>query len=130
MKYNRFFDTSSDVKLVCSCGCGLGTLPGDLDEVTILIVTCARIHFGKPAIITSGPRCPRYNEKVGGKSGSYHLPKGGKSSAIDFYIKGVPVKELYNWLNTTFPGRYGMGMNERKGFVHVDSRSPGKRFDY
>ncbi|MGL5589040.1 MAG: YcbK family protein [Aeromonas veronii] len=142
MKYNRFFDSKgSDKKLECSCGCGFGSKPGDVDEAVILIVTCARIHFGKPVIITSGPRCVLYNahKDVQGAANSYHLPKdkngvvvasGGVCHAIDFYVKGVPVRELYDWLCATFPGRYGIGDGCKRGFVHVDTRKKGIRFNY
>ena len=142
MKYNRFLDSrGSDKKLECSCGCGFGTKPGDIDEAVILIVTCARIHFGKPVIITSGPRCVAYNshKDVRGSKNSYHLPKdrldavaesGGRCHAIDFYVKGVDAKVLYEWLCETFPGRYGIGDGSHKGFVHVDTRPEPMRFNY
>lgn len=141
MKYNRFFDSrGSDKKLECSCGCGFGTKPGDVDEAVILLVTCARIHFGKPVIITSGPRCRKYNlsEGVRGSDGSWHQSKNadgqivsdGVCHAIDFSVKGVDAKVVYKWLCDTFPNRYGFGDGSHKGFVHVDTRPSPARFGY
>lgn len=143
MRYNRFFDSATDKKLVCSCGkCGFGTKPGDVDPLVIMLATCARLHFKAAVTITSGPRCPAYNAlpSVQGASKSYHLPKdergnvvasGGVCHALDISVKGVKPRDVYDWFCATWPDKYGFGDGSHKGFTHIDTR-PGKaaRFNY
>lgn len=120
MKYNKWFDSSADTKLNCSCGCG-GTIT---DERLIWILSTVRAHFGKPIIITSGYRCPAYNAKVGGAKSSQHLT--GK--AVDFQVKGVEPKEVQGYLDSILAGRFGVGYG--KTFTHLDTRDTPARFNY
>lgn len=120
MKYNKYFDTSTDKKLSCSCGCG-GTIE---DERVIWVVTCVRIKFGKPVTITSGFRCLKYNASIGSSDGSQH-PKG---TAVDFQVKDVSPKEVQAFLDDLLAGRFGLGYGSN--FTHLDVRAKPARFDY
>lgn len=120
MKYNRFFDSSKDTKLNCSCGCG-GTVT---DERLLWILTAVREHFAKPVIITSGYRCETYNRKVGGAAKSMHLT--GK--AVDFQVRDVPPAQVQGYLDSILAGRFGVGYG--KTFTHLDTRDKPARFNY
>ncbi len=47
------------------------------------------------------------------------LSLGGK--AADIQVRGVKPSDVYSFLTNRFPGQYGFGLYEEKGFVHVDS---------
>ena len=90
----------------------------------------ARDHFGRPAIITSGYRPPKINAEVGGASRSEHLYDAPDTGAIDFYLDGMSVLTLQNWLDKEYP--YSLGYGAPKGFCHIGMR-PGRprvRWDY
>jgi GH24 family phage-related lysozyme (muramidase) len=91
----------------------------------------ARAAFGgKPAIITSGYRPPAVNKAVGGASRSEHLYDAPGVGAVDFYLEGVPTKELQDWADRAWP--YSLGYGAPKGFIHIGKRkgSPRVRWDY
>lgn len=72
-------------------------------------------HFGqKPIWLVSGHRYQR-NEK----SRHYH------AAAMDIYIDGVSIRELYTYAESLDSGGMGIGLYPRSGFVHVDFRAPG-----
>jgi hypothetical protein len=90
----------------------------------------ARAAFGgKPAIITSGYRPPAVNAAVGGASQSEHLYDAPGVGAVDFYLEGVPVKELQDWADRAWPYSLGYGA---PNFIHIGKRkgSPRVRWDY
>ena len=55
-----------------------------------------RNHFGRAVIITSAVRCPGHNKNVGGVNNSKHV----QGRAVDFYVKGISYKTLYNYVKT------------------------------
>jgi GH24 family phage-related lysozyme (muramidase) len=91
----------------------------------------ARAAFGgKPAIITSAYRPPAVNKAVGGASKSEHLYDAPGVGAVDFYLEGVPTKDLQDWADRAWP--YSLGYGAPKGFIHIGKRkgSPRVRWDY
>lgn len=56
-----------------------------------------RQHYGLPIFVTSGYRPPAHNKAAGGKATSWHLYDEDKA-AVDFYIPGVDVFILFEWL--------------------------------
>ena len=74
-----------------------------------------RDHFGKPLKITSGYRCHKHNEAVGGSADSLHT----KGQAADFVINGVMPLEIAQFAEQL--GINGIGLYE--DFVHIDTRS-------
>lgn len=113
-------------EIVCKCGeCGTDTI----DFKTVEIVQQACDHFAKELgieqvilKINSGCRCEEWN-KGQGKPKSLHLV----GRAIDHRIVGIPTKQLYDYYNSRFPDRYGIGLYT--SFVHFDTRNgPGKRW--
>lgn len=109
----RYFKKS---EFTCRCGCKGNNINMNLVEILENI----RKHFGKPIIITSGYRCKKHNQKVGGVQNSRHIT--GK--AADFYVKGISVKELLKYtkqLQTKGAIRYTYTNNTNmNGVVHID----------
>ena len=74
----------------------------------------------RPVNITSGYRCFKYNQKVGGILNSYHCI----GLAADIKVKDIDLIELLEICeNIDFTG---IGFYEKKDFLHLDVR-PTKR---
>ena len=70
--------------------------------------------------ITSGYRCPKYNQKIGGVVNSYHCI----GLAADIQVKDISLLDLLEICeNINFNG---IGFYEKKNFLHLDVR-PTKR---
>lgn len=97
-------------ELECKC-CGVCLISDDL----IMRLNQAREMAGIPFIITSGYRCQRHNEEVGGVPTSAHT----KGLAVDIAFKNSNqcfkiVRSLYD------AGFKRIGINFAKSFVHCD----------
>ena len=103
----------SRAEFACKCGCGFDTVDSELLE----ILEAVRQHFGEPVTVTSGCRCPSWNESQGGGQTSQHL----LGRACDFKVKGVEAVRVFNWCSSMWPEQYGMGCYP--SWVHVDSRN-------
>lgn len=83
-----------------------------------------RDALGKPIKITSGYRCPRLNQIVGGVSNSSHM----KAWAADIQVDGMSAKNLYYWLAGFLIGsgmKFGQLIYEKsatKTWVHFSIR--------
>lgn len=93
-----------------------------VDAELILVLESVRARFNVPVFITSGVRCPDYNKKVGGSPNSMHL----QGKAADIVVKGVDPQEVYDYLDRSYPDRYGIGNYD--DFTHVDVRGNKARF--
>lgn len=88
-----------------------------------------RDALGKPINITSGYRCERLNNIVGGVRNSSHL----KGWAADIQVDGMGAKALYNWLSGFLVGskmKFGQLLYEQKGttsWVHFSIRDEGRQ---
>ncbi len=72
-------------------------------------------HFGKKTIVlVSGHRLQRND-----KSRHFH------AAAMDIYIPGVSIEDLYEYAQSLDTGGMGIGLYPRSGFVHIDYRAPG-----
>lgn len=105
-------------EFACQCGCGYDTV----DVILIMLLESVRRHFDKPVTITSGCRCEHHNNNVGGSSRSQHL----LGRAADIVVKDVEPLKVYQFLDITWPDRYGFGNYET--FTHVDSRNSRARW--
>lgn len=108
----------------CKCRCHIYNPSVDLIEK----INWVREEYGKPLIITSGCRCPIHNKRVGGSETSSHLTtKKKKCKALDikFPKSGKDMFKLLEILSIQFKR---IGINSKKGFIHVDidrkKRSP------
>lgn len=103
----------------CKCNsCGYDTVDAQLLEV----LEAVRQHFGAPVTITSAARCEAHNRKVGGSPNSQHL----RARAADFVVKGLAPAEVADWLERTYPGRFGIGRYPT--FTHIDTRGSMSRW--
>lgn len=99
-------------EFACKCKCGLDTVDVEL----ISILQDVREHFDKPVRISSGCRCKKHNEKVGGEEASKHLT----GRAADIVVSETRPIDVYNYLSRRYPSQYGF--ISYSGWVHVDSR--------
>lgn len=97
----------------CSCSTIL------IDDKLVEYLQNIRDHFGKSVTITSAYRCPSYNKRIGGATGSYH----SKGMAADIVISGVPPREVAKYAESI--GVLGIGLYETSAdgfFTHIDTR--------
>lgn len=93
---------------------------GKIDDKLVEILKKIRDHFGKPVYISSAYRCPAWNKKVGGVSGSYHL----YGQAADIKVRDIAPAEVAKYAESI--GVLGIGLYETDAdghFVHVDTRT-------
>lgn len=118
---SRHFSSS---EFACKCGlrglkqsdgyCGGKSWPslelvGKLEEL--------RAAIGKPILVTSGCRCRKYNQTIGGATASQHL----LGTAADVTVQGMAPSEV-----AAVAERVGFGgIGRYKTFTHVDVR-PGR----
>ena len=74
----------------------------------------------RPIYITSGYRCPEYNQKIGGVVNSYHCI----GLAADIQVKDISLIDLLGYAEEI--DFNGIGFYEKKNFLHLDVR-PTKR---
>ncbi|TFG92405.1 MAG: DUF882 domain-containing protein [Candidatus Atribacteria bacterium] len=74
----------------------------------------------RPVHLTSGYRCSKYNQKVGGVANSYHCI----GLAADVKVKDINLIELLEICENI--DLAGIGFYEKKNFLHLDVR-PTKR---
>lgn len=74
----------------------------------------------RPIYITSGYRCPEYNQKIGGVVNSYHCI----GLAADIQVKDISLIDLLGHAEEI--DFTGIGFYEKKNFLHLDVR-PTKR---
>lgn len=87
------------------------------------LVQAVRDYFAAPVHITSGYRTPAWNQRVGGKKNSYHM----RGMAADIIVTGKTPLEVFRAIDNgrvpgIDPGKIGLGLYTRLGFVHIDCR--------
>ena len=107
-------------EIACSCGCGFDTFDAEL----LAVLNDLHFHFGQRVFITrnGGNRCCWQNGKSGGAKDSQHLH--GKAS--DVKVEFVDPSDVYAYLDSKYPGQYGIG--RYKTFTHIDVRSKKARW--
>jgi uncharacterized protein YcbK (DUF882 family) len=105
-------------EFACKCGCGFDTVDVQLLEA----LEAVRQFYGLPVTINSACRCAKYNAKIGGSPKSQHLI----GRAADITVRGMSPTAVANYLEQTFPDRYGIGRYST--FVHIDTRATPSRW--
>ena len=106
-------------ELACKC-CGVCRVTPEL----LAALEALRAKAG-PLIPTSGYRCPKHNKAVGGSQHSRHM----RGMAADVHPVRVTPMALALLAFST-PGIRGVGLDEERGFVHVDVRHVPARWKY
>jgi len=127
--------TKNIYKNELKCRCGHCEVYIQSHEPVIYIVQDACDHFAKAhgvkrvvLMITSSARCYEYNRQVGSDDEDQH-PRCKAMKFKLFLTDGtqIPPAEVYKYLNSKYPGVYGM--SAYKNFTHIDTRSGnGKRW--
>ena len=105
----------------CKCGGQFcDGYPAEMQEAVVRIADAARAHFGRPAHVISGLRCPKWNLHEGGKETSQHQ----YGEAIDLKIDGVPAEELQQFVASQPGHRYSYCINSTN--VHFDIPKVGR----
>lgn len=107
----RYFKRS---EFACKCG-RCGGFPAEPQEAMVRIADKIRGHFGAPAHVVSGLRCPAHNRAVGGKSNSQHM----YGEAVDIRVDGVGWSELLAYTKTIPGVRYAYHI-EGSNNIHFD----------
>ena len=102
----------TDAELACKCGCGMLLEPSFAEKLERL-----RVRYGKPLPVTSGARCPAYNDKV---SGSGRNGPHTTGRATDFGVQGADALRLMDL--ALAEGFTGIGVNQKGAgrFIHID----------
>ena len=82
----------------CTCGGrGCDGFPAEPVQRLVENAEQARIHFGRPAAVSSGVRCRlRNSELPGSAANSLHL----RGKAMDFSVTGIPASALLSFVKT------------------------------
>ncbi len=106
------FSLRTDPKLTCSCGCRLVPDQDFMEKVEKL-----RVELGFSLTVTSGARCPAYNQQVSSTG-----PNGPHTTgrAIDFGTRGEEALEITEKARAA--GFTGIGVNQKGNgrFIHID----------
>ena len=121
LQLTEHFNTSEFHCKGANCGCK-ETLH---DPILSAYLQQIRAHFGKPLYITSGYRCKKHNDAVGGVSNSLHM----KGQAADFVVSGVKPLEIAQYAEQICVKGIGLYGTEDGNFVHIDTRK-NKSFWY
>lgn len=81
-----------------------------------------RERIKKPMIITSGYRCKKVNELIGGKPTSQHT----KGQAVDFVIAGIKPAEIVHFIRNMYI-EYDQLINEYDKWVHISFNKGNNR---
>jgi len=102
----------TDKELACHCGCGMLPEQSFQDRLEVL-----RVRYGAPLAVTSGARCPDYNEKVAhtGRTGPHT-----QGRAVDISISGHEAFRLLSL--AVVMGFTGIGISQKgtSRFLHLD----------
>ena len=116
---NLNFSISELIKSDTAIKYNINNMPDiqSLDNLLNLIVFCLqpiRNKIQKPIIITSGYRCAKVNQLIGGSATSQHI----LGQAADFKISDMKVKEIVNFicLNNF---EFDQLINEYDKWVHI-----------
>ena len=107
----RYFKRS---EFACKCG-RCGGFPAEPREDLVRIADKIRGHFGAPAHVVSGLRCPDHNRAVGGKSNSQHM----YGEACDLRVDGVGWYDLLAYTKSLPGVRYAYHI-EGSNNIHFD----------
>lgn len=117
----QFSANFTRAEFACRDRCGFDTP----DPALVTGLQALRDALGKPIVITSGCRCAKHNTAEGGAKRSMHV--AGK--AADIKVAGMSARQLYAAARL-IPQFRGFGVDDARGFLHVDVRALTARWCY
>lgn len=99
------------------CQCGgkyCNGYPAEPKKALVQTADRVRKHFGAPALVSSGVRCPQHNTNVGGVSNSRHL----YGKAMDFCVEGKTAQQVIGYVQSQPEIRYAYAIDGN--YVHMD----------
>lgn len=98
----------------CDCDGYCDGWPCAMDPELLDKIEALRCACGSPVIITSGVRCEKRNEEVGGITWSFHK----RGAAADLYCPGMPIGQL-----AALAQEQGLNVLPyyRSGYLHVET---------
>lgn len=105
----------SKLKYSCPCGCRFSSI----HQKVLDAVFDVEEHFGKKVQVVTACRCRFFNASYPGAARDTLHPEG---KAIDIRIEGVEPEELFVYLSEKYPSKYGIGLYQTSGSVHLDIR--------
>lgn len=110
-------------ELRCKCGC---TPPNEIEVALCRLAASLeklRASVGGPLQVTSGYRCPSWNEKCGGAKTSQHM----QGIAADVWARGKTPGQIKALAEKITEFKNG-GIGLYRGWVHVDLRNGTARW--
>ena len=111
-----------EYELACPCGCGGGQRQMDPDFMRHLVAL--RKKAGFPFPVTSGYRCPKYNEQV---SETGRLGPHTEGKAVDVQLSGILAHSFLK-LMLSCEAIKGIGIKQKgpheSRFIHIDTCRP------
>lgn len=115
INWDHFKPFFTKAEFECKCGCGSAAM----DRHFMKKLFALRLNVDEPFFITSGFRCPAYNNKVSstGFTGPHTTGK-----AVDIQLKGERAHRTINLLMNNFTG---IGISQKGAhdsrFMHLDN---------
>jgi len=117
----------------CKCNCGVCEMPINIYHNMVKVANQLQIlrdYIGKPITINSGYRSEEYNASIKGSSKKSHHVMG---RAADIVVKGMSPLAVHTTIELLIEKgdmlQGGLGLYEKKGFVHYDIRGTKARWD-
>ena len=116
----------------CKCNCGVCEMPINIYHNMVKVANQLQIlrnYIGKPITINSGYRSEEYNASIGGAKNSQHI----MGRAADIVVKGMTPLAVHTTIELLIEKgdmlQGGLGLYEKKGFVHYDIRGTKARWN-
>ena len=133
-KFSKYFTLEELVRSETATRKGITNKPTKAQEVQLrelckYVLDPIREHFGEPIRVTSGYRCAKLNEAIGGSPKSQHMAKNG-DSAVDFKFLGnrVDLPKVFKWITEESNLIFDQCISEflPDGWIHISYVSAGK----
>ena len=110
----------SNAELACPC-CGVN----GCTQALVDALEAFRAAVGQPVIVDSAYRCPAHNAAIHGASHSEHV----QGIAADIKVADKTAVEL-EAIAKTIPAIHGIGRDDFRNYVHIDTRPTSVEWCY
>jgi len=101
-------------EFACKCGKYCDGFPAEPAEALVRTADRVRAHFNAPVTVSSGVRCTKHNEEVGGVANSRHTI----GRAMDYCVAGHTAAEVLAYAQAQPEIKYAYAINSE--YVHMD----------